>query len=541
LKKFKIYLAITLLVCTINSCKKKNILSKKELEKNSIPKLEYVNISNDEIYKTIALLKNDSLLKYNIKHKDSIIHFYQQRKGKAAWQSIKNRAILSKEIANSITHGLNPKTYNDSILKKVLNTKSTSNIDNALIDILFTDNYLSYTYHLANGKVKPHSIYNDWRLKPNTFNYNSILSNSIDKDSLVKSFNLFAPQNKIYEQLKKQLVTTKKDLKKDSTITFINKGTKIKPFKSNDRVINIRKRLNELGFLKDSLVNKSNVLDSLLQLSIKKFQASTKLKTDAIIGDETINALNKTNLEKYNSILCNLERWRWFPRTLGNDYITVNIANYQLKHFTKTDTTLYNVIVGKTARKTPVFSSKINYLDFNPKWFIPPTIKKEDIIPAATKDVNYLRKKNISVFNKGKKMNIDSINWNSKEALKYSYIQSSGSSNALGRVKIIFPNDFSVYLHDTPGKSLFNKVYRARSSGCVRVQNVFKLASEILKTTEKEITRLVESNNTKRIHIKTPIYVHFLYWNITFNTKGNPVFLNDVYNLDIALSKKLTN
>jgi murein L,D-transpeptidase YcbB/YkuD len=123
--------------------------------------------------------------------------------------------------------------------------------------------------------------------------------------------------------------------------------------------------------------------------------------------------------------------------------------------------------------------------------------------------------------------------------MQYNYVQSSGNSNSLGRVKIIFPNDFSVYLHDTPSKSLFNKIYRARSSGCVRVQKVFSLASEILNRPEKEIIGYVDSNKTKRFYVDKLINVHFLYWTVTFNNE-TPVFLNDVYNFDDELAQKLT-
>ena len=490
--------------------------------------------------KVLLNLKKDSL-SFKLKNKDSVLSFYELRNGKAAWESIKNRNILYTAIKNTGKQGLNSSDYNFEEIEKIITSDPFSTKNNAAIDLLFTDTYLSYSYHLANGKINPKTLYDDWKLNANIFEFNSILSKSLNDNLLSTSFQKFTPKHKVYKQLINQLSISKTLIDNDSLRTITEHGAKIRPNKTDIRIINIRKRLNELGFLQDSLVSPSEVLDTLLQQSVRDFQASKKLKTDAIIGVGTIDALNESYQDQYYSVLANLERWRWFPRNFGKNYILVNISDYKLKHITKKDTSTYTIIVGKTARKTPVFSSKLSYLDFNPKWFIPPTIKKEDIIPAATKDLDYLRRKNISVFHKGKKMMLDSINWNSNEPSSYSYVQSSGNSNALGRVKIIFPNKFSVYLHDTPSKSLFKKNYRARSSGCVRVQNVFSLASDILNISDEKITALLDSNQTKRIYVKDDIKVHFLYWSVVFNNNEEPTFLNDVYKLDKQLAEKLAN
>ena len=534
------YIVFFCVLLTALSCKKQHDLTLIKPTDNATTKQQYVTVSSNVLNEVLLKLKKDSL-SFNLKNKDSVLAFYELRNSKAAWEHIKNRNTLYTAITNADKQGLNPSNYNLNEIKEIIISDPFSVKNNAAIDLLFTDTYLSYSYHLANGKINPKKLYDDWKLDSNVFEFNSILSNSLNDNSLSKSFEKYTPQHKTYKQLLKQLPISKTLVNSDSLKTITEHGSKIRPNKSNNRIINIRKRLNELGFLKDSLVTQSEVLDTLLQESVRDFQTSKKLKTDAIIGFGTIEALNESYQDQYNSILANLERWRWFPRNLGEDYIIVNVADYKLKHVTKKDTTQYTIIVGKVTRKTPVFKSEISHLDFNPKWFIPPTIKKEDIIPSATKDVDYLRRKNISVFHNGKKMILDSINWNSNAPSSYSYVQSSGDSNALGRVKIIFPNKFSVYLHDTPSKSLFKKNYRARSSGCVRVQNVFSLAGEILNMPDDKITSLVDSKKTKRILVKNEVKVHFLYWTVVFNNDAEPIFLNDVYKLDKELAKKLAN
>jgi len=525
----------------ILSCKKQQDLTLIENTNSTSTEKQFVSVSSNVLNDVLQNLKNDSL-SFTIKNKDSVLAFYEIRNGKAAWESIKNRNILYSAIKNTDKQGLNSSDYNFKEIEKIINSDPFSTKNNAAIDLLFTDTYLLYSYHLANGKINPKKLYDDWKLDSNIFEFNSILSKSLNDNLLSKSFQKFIPQHKVYKQLINQLSTSKVIVNNDSLRTITKHGSKIRPNKRNTRIINIRKRLNELGFLQDSLVTTSEVLDTLLQESIRKFQTSKKLKTDAIIGTATIDALNESYLDQYHSVLANLERWRWFPRNLGKNYILVNIPDYKLKHVTKKDTATYTIIVGKTARKTPVFSSRLSYLDFNPKWYIPPTIKKEDIIPAATKDIDYLRRKNISVFNnQGKQLVLDSINWNSNTPSSYRYVQGSGNNNALGRVKIIFPNKFSVYLHDTPSKSLFTKNYRARSSGCVRVQNVFSLASDILNISDEKIISLIDTNQTKRIYVKDDIKVHFLYCSVVFNNKEEPIFLNDVYKLDKELAQKLAN
>lgn len=523
------------------SCKKQHELTSTEATKSNPIELQHIVVSNELLSKALYKIQKDSS-EIILKNKDSVLAFYLLRNGKAAWESIQNRNELYQAIKSADKEGLLPDDYNFKQLEKAIISTPFEKANNVALDLLFTDSYLSYAYHLANGKVNHRKLYDDWRLNKNDFQFNKNLNQSINNNRLPKSLDSYKPSHKIYQQLKNELIHSKSLINTDSLRTIVANGNKIRPNKSNSRIISVRKRLNELGYLADSLVNNSEVLDTLLQESIKQFQSTRNLQIDAIVGAGTIDALNKSYEDNYHSVLANLERWRWFPRRFGNNYIIVNTPQYQLQHITQKDTSTYTIIVGKTARKTPVFSSSIKHLDFNPKWYIPPTIKKEDIIPSATKNIDYLRRKNITVYNRhGKQLILDSINWAAGNPASYSYVQAAGNSNALGRLKIIFPNKFSVYLHDTPSKSLFKKNYRARSSGCVRVQNVFTLASNILGWSKEDVIALVDKKSTKRILTKKEIQVHFLYWSVVFNENDKPIFLNDVYKLDNELAQQLAN
>lgn len=500
----------------------------------------HYSVSNELLARELYKIKVDSSL-INLKNKDSVLAFYQLRNGTAAWTSSNNRTALYNSIKNADKEGLIPEEYHINTLQKAITNTSSELRNNVFTDLFLTDVYLTYAYHLANGKLDPNSLYDDWQLKPNQFQFNTSLNLALEKEKLIQSLDKYKPQHKIYNQLVTELQKAKKLLHQDSLRTKVKQGHKIRPNRADDRIISIRKRLNEIGLLEDSLVNNSKKLDTLLQKRIKTFQLENNLQVDAVIGERTVSVLNRSNKDNYLSVLANLERWRWFPRKFETPSIVVNIPQYQLIYTSSNKQYVHNIVVGKTERKTPVFSSVVKHIDINPLWYIPPTIKKEDIIPSATKDVDYLRKKNISVYNReGKEMILDSINWNSNTPQSYSYVQAPGNSNALGQLKIIFPNDFSVYLHDTPSKSLFNKNFRAKSSGCVRVENVFKLASKLLDWSEEEVTKAVDHKTTRRVIPQHKTQVHILYWSITFNEKSEPIFLNDVYQLDNTLGKLLT-
>ena len=539
--KIYIYLFILFFFLILQSCNnnKGNVLKKENVIASNDSLLKPITIEQEQFTNRILQLSKDSTNIF-FKNKDSILSFYKSRDNKPAWTNVKDRIQLHEAIKNSFQEGLNPDDYRFSEITKSINNDPFTKDSNIAIDLLFTDIYLAYAYDLANGKTKASDFYDDWVLETNVFLYNSILNNAINNNKILNSFEVYKPTHKNYGQLKKILSNYKEQIEIDTVKTTIAFGNKIRPNKSDVRIIRIRKRLTELKFIKDTINQNSILLDSVLQESIKAFQKEKNLSIDAIVGTGTITELNKGYEDKYKRILVNLERWKWFPRNFGEDYILVNIPDFKLKHYTKEDTTEHTVVVGKFKRKTPVFSAPIKYVVFNPKWHIPPTIKKEDIIPSARKNPSSLTRKNISVFNReGKRMQIDSIQWDTNAPSTYSYVQGPGRSNALGLVKIIFPNKHSVFLHDTNHRNLFKKNFRAISSGCVRVKTPFKLTSEVLKWNIKKVDSAIASKETKRAYLKHTTMVYMLYWDVIFDINNNPTFISDVYNLDDRVSKAL--
>ena len=286
---------------------------------------------------------------------------------------------------------------------------------------------------------------------------------------------------------------------------------------------------------------------------VRRFQARHGLKVDGIVGSKTRFALNVPVEDRIRQIRLNMERWRWLPQELGNCHLTVNTADFKLS-VVENEQTIKSIraIVGKIKRPTPVFSQKITYLELNPYWNIPHSIALNDILPRIKKDPIYLADNKIRVFQNWKedarKLNPESINWDAitKKNFVYKLRQDPANSNALGRIKFVFPNEFSIYLHDTPAHNLFKMKRRTFSSGCIRIEKPVELAAYLLQNNSKwNLEKLVAAVNCKKnkiILLSDPIKIYILYWTAWVDKNGIINFRDDIYGrdrrLDIALNEK---
>ena len=445
-------------------------------------------------------------------------------------------------LKKSAEEGLNPSNYQIETLEK-FEKKSASLTNNEWIefDDLLTSNLEKYIQHLTNGQLNPRKLYRNWDLKENKIDRNQLLINIQKSNSMETEIEKLKPQNYIYKRLKKALKII--DSYPNDDFKKISIKTKIVSNDSAIAVISIKKRLiywKDMG-AKDSL---SPIYDQKTVEALKRFQKRHGLAADGVIGKGTIEALNFTKTQRRGQIIANLERWKWFPRNMGNEYCIINIPDYKLALINKKDTLrIHRVIVGRSKRKTPVLSSKLTKVVFNPTWTVPPTILREDMIPEISKNRGYLAKTNIKIYD-AEGNRISASNWQLANAKKYRYVQSPGTFNSLGMVKLIFPNRFSVYLHDTNHRDFFDKSIRSLSSGCIRLDNPFELTEYVLNDpTNWSVEKIIEAlknGKTKEVPIKKEIAIHVLYW--TAWSEGNQlIFRDDIYNLDAQLFTKLNN
>lgn len=241
----------------------------------------------------------------------------------------------------------------------------------------------------------------------------------------------------------------------------------------------------------------------------------------------------------------NLERSKWLPDDLGEHYVWINLPEYRLRFVDHGKiTATHKVIIGKKERRTPVLSSALSGIILNPKWTIPPTILKKDVVPKASADRNYFESNRLTIYDKKTGRAIDPEDWIPENYSSYRYVQQTGRLNSLGQIKFDFPNNHMVYLHDTNNRSMFNRKRRDLSSGCIRVEHPFDLAEiifdiEEVKIPRSEIDTLVHREKTKNFKLSKKVNVHQVYFTAVIDSTGNIQLYDDVYSLDNILYRRL--
>ncbi len=471
--------------------------------------------------------------------------FYEANDYEPIWNNRKLRESLFRNIENVEEEGLFFEDYHGDILKRLLSSlDSLTKEEKNFLEILLTDSFLRLSQDLGTGKLNPKQLYQIWGTPLNELDSKQLLMKAIAEGDIQKALDSVKPNHLVYTGLKKSLKQFKRRGIEEDSATQIPTGKLIRPGETDERIASVAKRLSELGYFKGNPDSVKTDYNKELQDAVKNFQQEHGIQVDALLGNSTINNLNLTRRDRYHQILVNLERWRWYPRDLGEHYIIINIPDYKLSVVKNGDTIRsHRTMVGTQVRKTPVFSDQVRYIVYNPTWTIPPTIKKNDVIPGMRRDPNYLKRKGLRVFDsKGNIVDPSTIDWSSSKALSYTYRQQPGVTNPLGVVKIIYPNEYMIYLHDTPSKDLFEKNARAQSSGCVRVQDALDLSKYLLSDQEKyddsKIEEILRSGKITEIPVTQDVKVHHFYWT-AINEKDTTRFIDDIYNLDKALWEQL--
>ena len=360
------------------------------------------------------------------------------------------------------------------------------------------------------------------------------------------------PHHRQYKGLKKAL-RYYDGLQYSGQWQTLNSKKSIRPGDEDERIVEIRKRIALLGNAgpEDPEPAKPAVFDDELMKKILLFQRNHGLEQDGIIGRNTIRELNRSPEERVAQIKVNMARWRWQDHGLGEKYILVNIANYKLYAYTAGDLAFsMPVIVGKFQHQTPVFSDKIKYIEINPYWNVPPSIARNEKLPKLRKNPNYLVEENIRLFSNwqenGVELDSTTINWRtvtSSQMSRFKLRQDPGPTNALGRVKFVFPNQYAVYLHDTPGKRLFSRNTRSFSHGCIRVSEPERLAVFLLEEPGKwdiaKVNELIKRGKKRVLRIRPPLPVHITYQTAWIDENDQIVFSRDFYGRDEKLYKAL--
>jgi L,D-transpeptidase YcbB len=329
-----------------------------------------------------------------------------------------------------------------------------------------------------------------------------------------------------------------------------------KPIAAGDPYDGIRRLTRLLRLLGDlpadvTVPGDSNLYQGALVDAVKRFQSRHGLQPDGRLGEQTLANLNTPLTQRVAQLRLTLERWRWVPYRFTEPPIVVNIPEFRLRAFDgKGNAALaMNVIVGKAFRhKTPVFEKEMRYVVFRPYWNVPPSIQHSEIVPAVQKDRDYIAKKGFEVVTQdGKVVTSGTINDDVLAQLrsgKFAVRQKPGTTNALGLVKFIFPNEYNVYLHSTPSQQLFSQTRRDFSHGCIRVERPAELAAWVLRdkpawSLENAQAAMTSGNENAQVNLTNPIPVLILYGTAVVDPEGKVHFFNDVYGYDDELKKVL--
>ncbi|RZS96133.1 L,D-transpeptidase family protein [Cecembia calidifontis] len=493
--------------------------------------------------------------------------FYQEREFHPAWlesKKLTERAYeMRYEIQQSKFDGLNPYDYHldrinyffDRIEKSRNGGQAITNQEFANIDLLLTDAYIMLSSHLYLGKVDPENLKTAWNIQRTApeLKIDQRLGKALQEGSIRKSLEELYPSFTVYKRMRdglRELFDYQEKYAQDPSRPWkaLKLDKSIKPGDTHNLIPDVRSRLLFWGFLETYGVENERVYDSVMVAGVKKLQYRHGMEQDGVIGQGTIQAINQTPENLIATASVNMERLRWLPDSLKeNELILVNTANFQLDFISRRDTLLSSkVIVGKSIHSTPQFSAMMSYIVFSPTWTVPNSIARNEIIPAVKRNHNYLKQNNMKILTaSGVEVPSSSIDWAKVNPRTFPYIirQEPGENNALGLVKFMFPNKHSVYIHDTPARSLFDREDRALSHGCIRIQKPFEFAKLLLSFdpswTDEKIRENMHLPKEKIVMLDRKIPVVVLYLTYWANNKGDYFFRRDIYSRDAEIYKSL--
>jgi murein L,D-transpeptidase YcbB/YkuD len=299
----------------------------------------------------------------------------------------------------------------------------------------------------------------------------------------------------------------------------------------------LRERLMAGGDL-DSRIGLNDIYDTYVEAAVRRFQARHGLTVDGMVRESTLKSLNVPAEARLNQLRTNVVRLRAFSGTLGPRFVMANSPAAWIEAVENgVAVSRHSAVAGKPDRASPDIQSRIVEINFNPFWTVPVSIVRKDLIPKMQAEPDYLTKYNIRIFDqRGSELPPSQVNWYSEEAVNYRFKQDPGALNSLGTMRINFPSQHGVYMHDTPFKNLFGTDDRFHSSGCMRVQNVRELVYWLLAETPNwsrgDIDEVIRSAERKDARVAKPVPLYWVYVTAWATSDGVVQFREDIYNRD---------
>ena len=508
----------------------------------------------------------------------AILKFYAARGYRPVWTTpygVKGRAFaVIERLARAGEEGLDPALYRLPVVWEVSGDLKAleGNLQRlARFDLELTAAALRYARHASGGVVDPNALSAYHDLKPPRVSLTKALDRLAKAEDPAGWLASLLPRHRAYGILKRELKRLSGG-PKEEPLAPVAAGPLIRPGGYDVRIPLIRAYMKRLGFLgreggadrkvaevrpageatmTDAVAeDDANVYDERLEKAIRDFQRKSGLKPDGIIGKGTLARLNARRgtgkAARARKLALNMERLRWMPRDFGQTYFLANQPAYEL-YLVKNGKTAWKtrIIIGKPTNQTAFFSDQMELVVFNPYWGVPQSIITREMLPKLLRDPSWLDRHGYEVTDrKGRRISSAAVDWGQyigARAVPYDVRQIPGRKNALGHIKFLFPNRHSIYMHDTPSRSLFQRRKRAYSHGCVRVQDPLTMAELVTGMDRQTIEEKISIGENERLKLPRKIPVHLAYFTAWPDDAGRVHYYADVYGrdrlLDTALKK----
>lgn len=441
---------------------------------------------------------------------------------------------LIEAINASAGHGFIPQRYHSDLLKSA---HDQPGMDQVASDVLATDAFLTQVRHRSSGVVVPRELNPNWHLIAEEKDAVALLLElSSTAGALAKALEDLWPDHSEYRAL---VAERARILALGETVSvIIPDGPVLKPGQSGPRIELLKDRLFGPG-------DHDHIFDASLKTAVENLQFAAGLEPDGVVGSATLEVLNAGPVSWIDRIDANLERWRWLPKNMPPDLLRINIAAFQLWAIKGGEDELdMKLIVGRPFRQTPIFTESLKYMVLNPFWNVPFKLATQDKLPLLKTDPQRMQSAGYEVRlrDSDQFVPVGNVNWETITRKNFTMFlrQRPGPGNALGQIKFMLPNEFSVYLHDTNEKTLFYKQQRDFSSGCIRLSEPVALAQWLLRNEHRDveadsIQALIDSGLTTTIYLKKPFPVYIVYFTAFVGAQDELVYRRDIYQRDAAI------
>ncbi|MCC7500989.1 MAG: L,D-transpeptidase family protein [Flavobacteriales bacterium] len=526
--------------CATASPKEPQGPTKEELVQDFETKEQYTtaHIDSAALY---SFLKDDSVY---VAYDSLIIDFYRHRDFQYAWfqgDTLSSAAQSFLDLSGSPGSGYGPwKVAHEELHQLIAALQDTlSSVDHSFVELSLTSEFFRFADKRYGGTVRNLKAL-DWYIPKAKKDYTRLL------DSLVsgsRDLSAIEPVHPQYQGLKEWL-RRYRSLELDSTWAPVYTDHKrFVPGDSAEAIGQVRTLLQKWGDVVDTTT--SMRFDSALVQGVRQFRLRHGLKEVDAIDDAMVDVLNVPPDERVRQLLINMERLRWMPDQPKGEFLLVNIPAFRLYVYDKGRVSwTMNVVVGREATRTVIFNDSLSQVVLAPYWNIPQSIIHNEILPSVKRNAGYLDRKNMEVVIGGKVVPSRSIGWSKySKGVPFTIRQKPGAGNALGRVKFLFPNAYSIYFHDTPSKGGFKEDQRAFSHGCIRLSEPLKLAEHLLRNdttwTPQRIEKAADGKTETIVRVKPAIPVIIGYFTAWVDDAGRLNFRDDIYGHDERLAREL--